>query len=87
MPRIKTTVRIGGKDYTISSADSEQYVRRVGSYVNRKIGEMSTMLHLSTDNATVATLTAVSIADELIKSQDEIVRLRKMLETERAAKE
>lgn len=87
MPRIKTTVRIGGKDYTISSADSEQYVRRVGSYVNRKIGEMSTMLRLPSDSSTVATLTAVSIADELIKSQDEIQRLRKMLETERTNRE
>ena len=37
MQKIRTTVRIAGKEYTIASYDSEEYVNRVASWVDRKM--------------------------------------------------
>ena len=40
MEKIRTTVRIAGKDYTIASYDSEEYVNRVAAWVNRRMDEL-----------------------------------------------
>jgi cell division protein ZapA len=77
MEKIKTTVRIAGKDYTMSGYDSENYVRRVAMYVDRKISELGRVTRMSLQDVTV--LTAVTTADELLKSQDENNRLRREL--------
>lgn len=77
MEKIRTTVRIAGKDYTMSGYDSEIYVRRVASYVDRKINELGRVTRMSLQDVTV--LTAVTTADELLKSQDENNRLRREL--------
>ena len=34
MEKIRTTVRVAGKDYTIASYDSEAHVQRVAAYVD-----------------------------------------------------
>ena len=77
MEKIRTTVRIAGKDYTMSGYDSEIYVRRVAMYVDRKINELSMTTRMTMQDVTV--LTAVTTADELLKSQDENNRLRREL--------
>ena len=41
MEKIRTTVRVAGKDYTIASYDSEAHVQRVAAYVDRKLSELS----------------------------------------------
>ena len=76
--KIRTVVRIAGREYPITSYDGEDYVRRVGAYVDRKIGELALATRLSP--LEVTTLAAVSIADDLAKSQEEVTRL-KTLET------
>ncbi|MBQ8952975.1 MAG: cell division protein ZapA [Clostridia bacterium] len=82
MAKTRIAVRIAGREYPITSSDSEEYVRRVAGYVDRKISELSIATRLpALENATLA---AMTIADELAKSREEINRLRAQLESERA---
>ena len=82
MAKTRITVRIAGREYPITSSDSEEYVRRVAGYVDRKLSELSLATRLPALES--ATLAAVTIADELAKSHEEINRLRAQLESERA---
>ncbi len=78
MEKIRTTVRIAGKDYTIASYDSEEYVNRVAAWVNRRMDELGAATHLPA--AQLAVLTAVNAADDMMKSRDEIRRLQTELD-------
>ncbi len=77
MEKRKTVVKVAGKDYTIASIDPPEHVQRVGVYVDRKMQEIEAASHLPTNM--VAILTALNIADELLKSHDENTRLRREL--------
>lgn len=77
MERIKTTVRICGRDYTITGTGSEEQIKRVAVYVDRKMGELLHATRLP--QPMVAVLTAMNIADDLMKAQDENTRLRREL--------
>lgn len=85
MEKIRTTVRIAGKDYTMSGYDKEEYVRRVAILVDRKIQELSMTTRMPMQD--VCVLTAVTLADEMLKSQDENNRLRRELSEVRQALE
>ena len=74
MEKIRTTVRIAGKDYTIASYDSEDYVNRVAAWVDRRMDELAAATKLPA--AQLAVLTAVNAADDMMKSRDEIRRLK-----------
>lgn len=82
MEKIRVTVRIAGKDYTMSGYDKEDYVRRVAMYVDRKLQELSMATRMPMQDVSV--LTAVTIADDMLKAQDEVSRLRRELEETRA---
>ncbi len=77
MQKTKTTVRICGRDYTITGSDSEEHIRRIGVYVDRKMEEL--LFATRMPQPMVAVLTAVNIANDLMKAQDENTRLRKDL--------
>ena len=77
MAKIKTTVRVAGRDYTLVGEDSEEQIRRVAIYVDRKMTELAMASRL--DAQTVAVLTAMNISDDLIKAQDENTHLRREL--------
>lgn len=77
MEKTKTTVRIGGRDYTITGTDSEEHIKRVAVYVDRKMEEL--MFATRLPQPMVAVLTAMNIANDLIKAEDENTRLRKEL--------
>ena len=77
MAKIKTTVRVAGREYTLVGEDSEEQIRRVAIYVDRKMTELAMASRL--DAQTVAVLTAMNIADDLIKAQDENTHLRREL--------
>lgn len=77
MVKVKTTVTVGGRDYTMVGNDSAEHMHRVAVYVDRKMKELSMAAHL-TGNM-VAVLTAMNIADDLLKAQDENTRLRNEL--------
>ena len=82
MQKIRTTVRIAGKEYTIASTDSEAYVNRVASWVDRRMSELAAATRLPVTQ--LAVLTAVNAADDMMKSRDEIRRLEAELEDLRA---
>jgi len=77
MERIRTTVRIGGREYTLTGVDSEEHMKRVAVYVDRKMEELTHATRLP--QPMIAVLTAMNMADDLIKAQDENTRLRKEL--------
>ena len=85
MEKIRTTVKIAGKEYNIAGYDPEEYVQRVAAYVDRKMNELSAATRLPP--AQLAVLTAVNATDDMMKSRDEIRRLRKEVEELRAALE
>ncbi len=78
MQKIRTTVQIAGKDYTIASYDSEEYVNRVAAHVNRSMEELAAATKLPT--AQLAVLAAVNATDDMLKSRDENRRLRQRIE-------
>lgn len=77
------TLRIAGRDYTITSADAPEHVRRVGVYLDRKIAEMGSAGFVNRESAAV--LAGLSIADELLTAQDDNTRLRRELMEARQA--
>lgn len=77
MAKIKTTVRVAGRDYTLVGGESEEQTRRVAIYVDRKMTELALASRL--DSQTVAVLTAMNIAEDLLKAQDENTSLRREL--------
>lgn len=87
----KVDVRIAGKDYTLMGVESDEYMQRIGLYIDKKMNEIMKMnSKLSTSMAAV--LTAINVADDYFKSnesegiaktdiqraQEEIARLRQM---------
>ena len=82
MQKIRTTVRIAGKEYTIASTDTEEYVNRVASWVDRRMNELAAATRLPATQ--LAVLTAVNAADDMMKSRDEIRRLEAELDDLRA---
>ena len=83
MQKIKTTVHIAGKDYAISSYDSVEHVQGVAAWVDRRMKELHQATKLP--GGQLAVLTAMNAADDMVKSREEIRRLR--LELEEARKE
>ena len=77
MEKIRTTVRVAGKDYTIASYDAEAHVQRIAAYVDRKLNELSAATRLP--QAQLSVLAALNIADDMLKAHDEITRLRREL--------
>ncbi len=71
------SVRIAGRDYTITSADSPEHVRRAAVYADRRISETSSGGFMNRENAAV--IAALTLADELLSSQDDNTRLRREL--------
>ena len=79
-----TEVLIGGKIYTVSGDESEEYLQRIASYINGKISEYSRIDNykrqtLDTQNV----LLQLNIADELFKAKKQI----KILEDDIEAKD
>ncbi len=81
MEKKRVTIRVAGKDYNMTSSDSEAYVRRVAAYVDRKIGELTLATRLPAADAAV--LAAITLADDAFKAQDENTRLRRELDQAR----
>ena len=74
MEKIRTTVKIAGREYTISSYDPESHVKRVAEYVDRRMDELATATRLPA--AQLAVLTAMNVADDMLKAHDELRKLR-----------
>lgn len=70
MEKAKTVVLIGGKEYTLSGYESEEYMHRVAIYVDRTMREI-TRAHGNLPTNMVAVLAALNIADELLRARGE----------------
>lgn len=76
--RNKVEIKIAGKDYTVVGAESEEYIQRVGLYIDRKMVEiMRANSKLSTSMAAV--LAAINVADDYFKSHESEAGLKKEL--------
>ena len=70
----RVIVNICGDEYTLVAEESPSYMQRVGSYVDGKMQEVLDTAKVGRVNAAV--LTAVNIADELMKAQETAEQLR-----------
>ena len=81
-------IRIAGKDYHIVGTEQEEYIQKIGHYVDKKMTSMieSGENNLSTVMASV--LTSVNIADDYFKERDKAnLQKNKMNEVEKKLRE
>lgn len=74
-------VIIGGKVYTLSGYEGEEYLQRVATYINNKINEFNSMEELRrfpTDMK--ATLIQLNIADDYFKAKAQVEKLETEIE-------
>lgn len=65
----RVILRIAGMDYAIRGSESEEYMHKLGIYVDKKMSEiMKNNSKLSTNMAAV--LTALNVADDYAKAQE-----------------
>ncbi|MEE1314415.1 MAG: cell division protein ZapA [Faecalimonas sp.] len=65
-----TEVLIGGKVFTLSGFESEEYLQKVSTYLNHKIAECSSVDGFRRQSAeTRSTLLALNIADDYFKAK------------------
>jgi cell division protein ZapA len=70
-------VQIFGSEYQIASHTDAEHTREVARYIDRKMREVANNLSLRSVSK-IAVLTAVNLADELFKAQDEGQQLSQM---------
>lgn len=75
MEKMRTTVKIAGREYSMTSYDTEEYVQRVATYVDRKMSELSLATRLPQQQLSV--LVALNVADDMLKAHDENNRLKR----------
>lgn len=76
--RNRVVVKIAGKDYSLIGKESDEYIQKVGLYIDRKMNEIIRSNNkLSTSMAAV--LTAVNIADDFFKVSESESNLKKDL--------
>ena len=77
MKKNKVVVHLMGHDYPLITDQPPEQVQRVARYVDRKLRE--TAITTRAAEPMVATLTSMTLADELFRAQDENVRLKREL--------
>ena len=71
-----TEVIIGGKVYTLSGYEGEEYLQRVAVYINNKINEFNEMEEFRRFTVDMkATLIQLNIADDYFKEEERAKRL------------
>ena len=76
-----TKVTIGGKTYTLSGNESEEYLQEVASYLNGKIAQLRSdedYRNVPFDMRNV--LLQLNLADDYFKARSEIRQLQKQVE-------
>lgn len=72
----KVVIRIAGKDYTLVGTESDEYIQKVGLYIDKKMNEIL-MRNNRLSTSLAAVLTAINVADDLFKSRETEQLLRK----------
>lgn len=74
-------VIIGGKVYTLSGYEGEEYLQRVATYINNKINEFNGMEELRRFPIDMkATLLQLNIADDYFKAKAQVEKLEQEIE-------
>ncbi len=72
----RVEIKIAGKDYTLIGAESDEYIQKIGLYIDKKMSEILRQYSkLSTSMAAV--LTAVNVADDYFKVTESEASLKK----------
>lgn len=74
-------VIIGGKVYTLSGYEGEEYLQKVAAYINNKLNDFDAIeeyRHLSAPMK--ATLVQLNIADDFFKAKAQVEKLEKEME-------
>ncbi len=74
MEKTRTMVKICGKEYMMAGFESEEYIHRVAIYVDRKMTDLKSQ-YVNLNSSTLSVLTAINIADDLLKLQDQFSAL------------
>ncbi len=77
MKRNKVVVRLMGRDYALLTDEDTAQVQRIARYVDRRMREVAITTHAGESAAPV--LTAMTLAGELFRAQDENARLKREL--------
>ena len=80
----RITMSICGEDYTLVADESAAYMEKVGALVDEKMTQLQEGAHVSRIDAAV--LTAVNLADELLKAQEAAENLKTYLDEASQAK-
>lgn len=76
MDKTRTMVKICGKEYVMAGFESEEYIHRVAIYVDRKMSELKNQ-YVNLNPNTLSVLTAINVADDLLKLQEQFDALSK----------
>lgn len=77
-----TEVIIGGKVFTLSGYESEEYLQKVASYINNKVNEYSKLESFRRQPLdTQSVLLELNIADDYFKAKKQISVLEEELQT------
>ena len=77
MKKNRVVVRLMGHDYALLTDQPPEETQRVARYVDRRMRELAITARASETAAPV--LTALTVADELFRAQEENIRLNKEL--------
>ena len=77
MKKNKVVVHLMGRDYTLLTDQSTERVQRLARYVDRRLREGA--ITTRAGEAVAPTLTAMMLAEELFRAQDENTRLKREL--------
>ncbi len=78
----KVIVSIFGEDYIVKGNESPEYMEMLASYVDRRM-KMIQQRNYNLSNTKIAVLTALNLADELNKLQEDYDEMVKTLEEEK----
>lgn len=77
-----TEVLIGGKVYTLSGYESEEYLQKVALYINNKLNEYQKIENFRRQSLdTQAVLLELNIADDYFKAKKQVTLLEDELST------
>lgn len=83
--KVKTIVKIGGREYTMRGVDSEEHIHSVAICVNKKIAEITKNQPKLSTSLTIV-MTAMNLADEVLKLNKKIEQLNEELESYKDSK-
>lgn len=78
----RVVVEIFGEEYTVKGTENPEYIEMLGAYVDRRM-KMIQQRNPNLSNTKLAVLTALNLADELNKLQEDYDEMIKALEEEK----